>query len=91
MEDLNSVVSSLDFIERTLIRSGGIAEENMARNISRAKDVLRQLERERDAAVADLAKNRKCETCKHYEPDTFCVGCTGRGSKWKWRGVQDET
>ena len=49
---------------------------------------IQQLERERDAAVADLAENRRCETCKHYTPGYFCVGCRC-GDKWKWRGVQE--
>ena len=49
---------------------------------------IQQLERERDAAVEDLAENRRCETCKHYSPGYFCMGCR-RGDKWEWRGVQE--
>lgn len=46
-----------------------------------------QYKRERDAAVADLAGNRRCENCKHFTPGYFCLGCR-RGDQWEWRGVQ---
>lgn len=50
---------------------------------------LEQVKRERDAAVETMAENPRCETCKHYTPGYFCLGCK-RGDKWQWRGVKEE-
>ena len=36
MNKENQCIDGLRFIERSLIRSGGIAEENMAKSIARA-------------------------------------------------------
>lgn len=49
---------------------------------------VEQLERERDAAIADLAEKPRCENCKHFTPGYFCIGCR-RGERWEWRGVQE--
>lgn len=54
-----------------------------------AEKMYKQLERERDAAVSDLEVNKRCETCKHYTPGYFCLGCR-QGSNWRWRGVEVE-
>lgn len=51
---------------------------------------LEQVKRERDAAVETIAENPRCETCKHYAPGYFCLGCK-RGDKWQWRGVKEES
>ena len=50
---------------------------------------LEHVKRERDAAVETMAENPRCETCKHYTPGYFCLGCK-RGDKWQWRGVKEE-
>ena len=50
---------------------------------------LEQVKRERDAAVETMAENPRCETCKHYTPGYFCLGCR-RGDKWQWRGVKND-
>ncbi len=56
---------------------------------------IQQLERERDAAVADICKT--CSTCKHYyynrqDDDTAdCLwfdGCKNE-DHWEWRGVKE--
>ena len=56
-------------------------------------DAYQQLERERDAAIADLTA--VCETvntclaCDHYRPDWEKPGCelNGLHCAWKWRGA----
>ena len=64
---------------------------------------LAQVERERDAAVKDVAMNKECRTCKNQEIHATCFrknGCAGcdntdcpcsRGDScetcWQWRGV----
>ena len=58
-----------------------------------AADVIEQLVRERDAAVADLENlmhtysGTVCFYCKHYN-DRHCDDCV-LGNKWQWRGVQE--
>lgn len=53
---------------------------------------IQQLERERDAAVADLRVARHCRTCEsfNHEPsDQPCLSCGVGGKNYKWRGVKD--
>lgn len=55
--------------------------------------LIRQLEEERDAAVAALRNGDVCEACKHnatgmdVEP---CSSCSIINSRFEWRGVQKE-
>lgn len=61
-----------------------------------AADAIEQLVRERDSAVKDIPRN--CPSCKHSflnNPDMtgickYTEICDIHGSKWEWRGVQDE-
>lgn len=65
---------------------------------------IERLKRERDAAVEELRNNAWCENCHHYDNmsgcgdfprcDTcfemcYCKDCYD-GSKWEWRGVQED-
>lgn len=60
--------------------------------IQQLESKLAQAERERDAAVYDLAAGRDCPDCKHYEVPSFkqpcrsCMRDTESKSKWEWRG-----
>lgn len=50
---------------------------------------------EKDAAVKILKKEVKdnfnlCYYCKHHSFD-FCNDCDYEGSRWEWRGIQNET
>ena len=51
-----------------------------------------QVERERDAAVADLKLVRCCGTCINNEGGctTECYIVSGRPTGWQWRGVCPE-
>lgn len=54
---------------------------------------IEQLERERDAAVADLKLARNCRTCKNFakEPgEKPCSNCGIAGRNYEWRGVKEE-
>lgn len=63
-----------------------------------AREYIRQLEAERDAAVADLKYVAVCETCKEFHRSALtepCLHCTKYGlldseNKYEWRGVQKE-
>ena len=53
---------------------------------------IEQLERERDAAVADLRIARNCRTCEsfNHEPsDQPCLSCGVGGKNYKWRDVKN--
>ena len=59
---------------------------------------IQQLERERDAAVADLKEHGMfCSLCMHEEKSIHeepCVSCSklstaNNHSNWQWRGVQE--
>lgn len=54
---------------------------------------IKQLERERDAAVADLATIHKCEPCKHRTSNSYtsneCFGCVNF-CNFEWRGPCEE-
>lgn len=56
--------------------------------------LIQQLERELDAAKADLAlmaQKGECIVCGHYRTDWPKPGCelNGLTCAWIWRGVQD--
>lgn len=57
---------------------------------------LEQVERERDAAVEDVAKLKRCEHCIGYEEFLKidgnierCNDCEER-SNWQWRGARED-
>ena len=56
------------------------------------RDRVKQLEAERDAAVAGLKSNCTCPECKYFSDDIQdpCRGCKPTASKFEWRGVQKD-
>lgn len=50
---------------------------------------LAQVERERDAAVADLKLYAGCKVCKHgdFKFPKECMDCGNETNYWEWRGV----
>ena len=56
---------------------------------------IRSLERERAAAVADLAAIHVCSTCKHVPDDSIdyiqgvCFECCTTKCNYEWRGVPE--
>lgn len=91
IEELERVRDELR-VERTVSRS-------ITSQLNLKLREVEQIERERDAAVSDLAKICKgfsaCWRCKHYTAaDTLpaaCVECNNRGKErnWEWCGVQE--
>ena len=63
-----------------------------------ALDYIQQLERERDAAAADMTELMQlaqfCRHCKHLTTDGECTfdfaANKGQPWCWQWRGVQEE-
>lgn len=53
---------------------------------------LKQVKRERDAAVEDLEMLAECETCIHDDDEAcdHCCDVTTRGN-WQWRGVKESS
>lgn len=54
-----------------------------------------QLEKERDAAVKEIARYACCGSCRYNDGDKekeLCLDCNWdwKHSNWEWRGVQDE-
>ena len=76
---------------------GDPAEERWIEALTAGADALsyiQQLERERDAAVADLRVDRHCRTCKNsgcYPSDQPCRSCGIAGKNYEWRGVKEVT
>ncbi len=76
------------------------AVEQLHATCTDALALIRQLERERDAAIADVKSlcstnyfsGNFCEYCKHNEPDGQCHHhCIPYSSEWgwEWRGVKE--
>ena len=65
--------------------------------ISDAADAIERLQRERDAAIADLKEDASCDYCKHANPECkeyWNIGEMGlsnlcHGDNWEWRGLHD--
>lgn len=50
---------------------------------------IKQLERERDAAIHDPKKARECRSCKHIDvgpSEQPCKSCGIHGRNYEWRG-----
>lgn len=93
-----------DLLERIQQLEAGIEEwemvaaspgavEDMARENAELLEKIKQLEKERDAAVADLGNARGCKTCKHITlpPEARpCRSCGICGKNYEWRGPCEE-
>jgi hypothetical protein len=80
------------------------AVEDMARENYMLTERLAQVERERDAAVADLTDSKECDYCKYKDlfpacgekscyscdKECPCSWCSKAGDGFKWRGVCEE-
>lgn len=75
------------------------AIEDMARENTELLKKVELLQAERDAAVADLAHVKDCDTCKYDNAcltgKKDCFGCHAKGCpcltcQYEWRGVQKE-
>lgn len=72
---------------------GGVIPTSFYQNVA---NVMEQLVKERDAAIADLHESDSCYYCKYSELSwneghcRFCTGDEGE-NKWEWRGLQDDT
>lgn len=88
---MNAIADLIESLSAELEITEAVAAQ--ARGLECERDLLaaelEQVKRERDAAVETMAENPRCETCKHYTPGYFCLGCK-RGDKWQWRGVKEE-
>jgi len=84
-----------------IIATNGL-DADSARNLI-LKDIpallaeIDRLQRERDAAVADIklatTEGEICILCKYYNANNMCdgikSGCDGSYSGWQWRGAQE--
>lgn len=60
--------------------------------IEQLESRLAQVERERDAAVADLQLYAGCKVCKYgdFKFTNECMDCSYDNNNWQWRGVCHE-
>ena len=60
--------------------------------ISELAQKVNQLQRERDAAIHDVADAKRCRLCKHGQRGFIprdCFSCAGK-SNFEWRGLCEE-
>lgn len=77
-----------------LIQQLEAANAELLTKIKQLEAKCHQLERERDAAVADLAITKECKFCKHFShaaSEEPCRYCGVRQSNWEWRGVKEDS
>ena len=93
---------SADLIERLTDENAALRKEiewkDMVIAIAQRKQV--EAEAERDAALADLADERSCKTCKYACDTRDCSSCKSKTCKcrechldknaWEWRGAPEE-
>lgn len=63
--------------------------EQLAKERDELVGKINKLERELNAAIADLEAFSDCTQCKYYKGSSVCEDCYDY-NKWEWRGVQDE-
>lgn len=55
--------------------------------LTAAQSAAETWKRKLDAAIWDLkTKSYYCESCAHYKPGHFCLGCRNK-SNYEWHGV----
>lgn len=62
----------------------------MQKRIDNLCERLEQVKRERDAAIADLAKARNCNLCEHDALYTSVCDECKHGSNFEWLGLCKE-
>lgn len=90
---LGKLQSTISQLSKALCGKENSTLDEILQAANQVKSRLAQVERERDAAFADI--NRCCGTCKHFqneEDDCDAEECIGSGSYnepsgWEWRGV----
>lgn len=85
-EDYPIVASFAAIIEKKFLREAADALEKLQAE-------LKQVKRERDAAVEGLRvcsieNNKECQYCLYRTARSFCWNCTD-GSNWKFRGQKE--
>lgn len=84
---IRQLEAGIDEFEMVAASPGEV--EDMARENAELFEKVKQLEQERDAAVADLATIHKCEPCKHRTSNSYtsneCFGCVNF-CNFEWRG-----
>ena len=68
------------------------AREVALKAIDQLESRLAQVERERDAAIADLKLYAGCKVCKHgdFKFTSECMDCSYDNNNWQWRGICPE-
>ena len=79
-----------------MLEQANIVCENVAPSMKHLVEMCKKIERERDAAVADLGLVHRCLVCAHSIHQTGSL-CNDRPDKpadgscdFKWRGVKDK-
>lgn len=99
----NTLANALDAIEQ-LAKERDESKKNCdscakktTNCITWLQEELAKIQKERDAAVADLGRyGRWCVTCKHRDKSDFSPNCTpikcstDKNEFWEWRGVQED-
>ena len=97
-EEARKRVEALRYVERTLIMNGGIAEENMAKGVARAIDLIESLSAQLDEKEKELEGALDCLIklaliLKGY-PNAATNGCAYEAYKelqnYTMRGVEGE-
>ena len=95
-ERVKQLESTISQVSKALCGKENATPDELLQAADQLKYRLAQVERERDAAVADLAERRNCADCKHYyesvfdEPCSSCVADEETKKSWQWRGVCPE-
>lgn len=79
-------------VKKVLCGNEKATNEELLQAASQLKSRLAQVERERDAAIADLKLYAGCKVCKHgdFKFPKECMDCGDETNYWQWRGVCPE-
>ena len=88
-EQLESTYSQ---VKKSLCGKENVSWIEVLEAVDQLKSRLAQVERERDAAVADLKLYAGCKVCKHgdFKFTSECMDCSYDNNNWQWRGVCPE-
>lgn len=86
---IDQLLTSYRQVSKALCGKENATLSELLQAVSQVKNRLAQVERERDAAIADLKLYAGCKVCKHgdFKFPKECMDCGDETNYWQWRAV----
>lgn len=89
---IQTLESTYSQVSKSLVGEKNATLEELLQAVDQLKTNIAQVEREREAAIADLKLYAGCKVCKHgdFKFPKECMDCGDETNYWLWRGICEE-